>query len=404
MNDNQGFRAAEAAMTKPELSGKKPSTYGITDISEKYKALVKLREEDEKRWQAYGGDDKGKGKLWEAEANPQEKGKPDEFTAVQERRMRAAEEMKQKANSYSKGAAATKLQGLFDGLKVDPFTESRNRMRDDDIALLQAKRQADEELNKQANGIAEPEEAEEEEVEEEAPLLRPLSAEEEARVDAALGPGPSSESLANSTFTNIDIKRSDLDCMIGLNWLNDEVINFFMGLLQQRELRLNPDKPRCHFFNTFFYNSLFSNARKYDYKKVRRWSGKKLGYSILDCDKVVIPIHQGMHWVLAVINIAETKLQFFDSMGGSDKASLANLARYITDEYQDKRQEAVDGSTWVTENPRNIPHQDNCSDCGVFMVTFAEYSSRDCEFNFHQQDMPFIRRRLTAEILNGIIE
>jgi hypothetical protein len=28
--------------------------------------------------------------------------------------------------------------------------------------------------------------------------------------------------------------------MIGLNWLNDEVINFFMGLLQQRELRLNP--------------------------------------------------------------------------------------------------------------------------------------------------------------------
>eukprot|EP00976_Prorocentrum_cordatum_P067933 1178932-Prorocentrum_minimum.AAC.2 len=38
----------------------------------------------------------------------------------------------------------------------------------------------------------------------------------------------------------IDLKRSDLDCMNGLNWLNDEVINFYMGLLQQRELRLNP--------------------------------------------------------------------------------------------------------------------------------------------------------------------
>jgi hypothetical protein len=40
------------------------------------------------------------------------------------------------------------------------------------------------------------------EEEEEDPLLRPLSAEEEAKVDAALGPGPSSESLANSTFTS----------------------------------------------------------------------------------------------------------------------------------------------------------------------------------------------------------
>jgi hypothetical protein len=156
MNDIRSTRAAGAAMTKPESSGKKPSTYvrimmrmyalsrlfvsiktclastghslmvqpclthhlptvlpgnfqGITDISEKYKALVKLREEDEKRWQVYGGDDKGKGKLWEAEANPQEKGKPDEFTAVQERRMRAAEEMKQKANSYSNGAAVCRL-------------------------------------------------------------------------------------------------------------------------------------------------------------------------------------------------------------------------------------------------------------------------------------------------------
>eukprot|EP00959_Pyramimonas_sp_CCMP1952_P271352 5672951-Pyramimonas_sp.AAC.1 len=53
-------------------------------------------------------------------------------------------------------------------------------------------------------------------------------------------------------------------------------------------------KPRCHFFNTFFYNALFADARSYNYGKVKRWTTPKRlgGYSILDCDKVVVPIHQ----------------------------------------------------------------------------------------------------------------
>lgn len=29
------------------------------------------------------------------------------------------------------------------------------------------------------------------------------------------------------------------------------------------------DKPRCHFFNTFFYNSLYANAKEYNYAKVK---------------------------------------------------------------------------------------------------------------------------------------
>ena len=31
-----------------------------------------------------------------------------------------------------------------------------------------------------------------------------------------------------------------MDCMNGFKWLNDYVINLYMGLLQQRELSLNP--------------------------------------------------------------------------------------------------------------------------------------------------------------------
>ncbi len=49
-----------------------------------------------------------------------------------------------------------------------------------------------------------------------------------------------------------------------------QVINFYLGLLQDRELRLNPKQPRVHFHNTFFYNKLFADSREYNYKAVGR--------------------------------------------------------------------------------------------------------------------------------------
>ena len=49
-----------------------------------------------------------------------------------------------------------------------------------------------------------------------------------------------------------------------------QVINFYLGLLQERELRLNPKQPRVHFHNTFFYNKLFADSREYNYKSVAR--------------------------------------------------------------------------------------------------------------------------------------
>ena len=72
-----------------------------------------------------------------------------------------------------------------------------------------------------------------------------------------------------------------------------QVINFYLALLQDRELALNGKQPRVHFHNTFFYNKLYADSGEYNFKAVQRWtSEKKLGYSILDCDLVVIPVHQ----------------------------------------------------------------------------------------------------------------
>ena len=62
----------------------------------------------------------------------------------------------------------------------------------------------------------------------------------------ALAPGgDDAEMLASGSVCNIDITRKDMRCLHGDNWLNDEVINFYLSLQQERELRLNPGACAC---------------------------------------------------------------------------------------------------------------------------------------------------------------
>jgi len=63
--------------------------------------------------------------------------------------------------------------------------------------------------------------------------LPPLTTDEEALVDAALGPGRDDEMLAD--YKNIPITRQDMATLKPHEWLNDEVINFFFKLLEERE-------------------------------------------------------------------------------------------------------------------------------------------------------------------------
>ena len=48
----------------------------------------------------------------------------------------------------------------------------------------------------------------------------------------ALGPGAAEEIVAYHKPSNIEMPRRLLRCLRNLDWLNDEVINIYMGLLQ----------------------------------------------------------------------------------------------------------------------------------------------------------------------------
>ncbi|XP_072937238.1 uncharacterized protein [Epargyreus clarus] len=221
--------------------------------------------------------------------------------------------------------------------------------------------------------------------------LPKLTPEQEQLVDRALGPGPPSQLLVEKF--NLRIHRRDLQTLAGLNWLNDEVINFYMNLLMQRSTE-RKDLPRVYATNTFFYPKLMQTGQS----GLRRWTRK---VDIFAHDLMVIPVHLGVHWCLSIVDFREKRISYLDSMGGRNQACLDALLQYLRDEHQDKKGQPFDDNGWTTENLKDIPQQMNGSDCGMFACTFAEFSCRGARYSFTQAHMPALRRKAALELLLG---
>jgi len=230
-------------------------------------------------------------------------------------------------------------------------------------------------------------------------VLRPLTIEEEDLVRAALAPGNEQEMLADEY--NIPVTREKMKCLCNGQWLNDEVINFFMNMLGARGVS-DATLPKCHFMNSMFYAKL-AEAPSYKYASVKRWTKKA---NLFVKDFVVIPVHvHGNHWTLALINFKERRFEYYDSLFGHPGRTLVNLRQYMHDESHDKRKLPFDDTGWSDLVHHDGPKQRNGSDCGVFMCTSADYISRGVPLDFRQEDMPYLRNRMVLQIMrNALLE
>lgn len=236
------------------------------------------------------------------------------------------------------------------------------------------------------------EESEEEEEEEEEDKAFPVLTDEmNDKVDAATNPGPAMEVL--SSAFKLDITRKDIRTLVGLEWLNDEIINFYMNMLVDRSEKSEGNLPKVYTFNTFFYPTLIKDG----YSRLKRWTRK---IDLFSHDMIIIPVHLQMHWCLAVIDLAKKEIRYYDSMGGDNKKCLNALKSYLEEEHKDKKNGPINLDDWRYECVKDIPQQMNGSDCGMFTCKFAEYNTRRAPINFTQQHMPYFRRRMIYEILS----
>ncbi|XP_019876205.1 sentrin-specific protease isoform X2 [Aethina tumida] len=192
---------------------------------------------------------------------------------------------------------------------------------------------------------------------------------------------------------NLQITRRDIQTLSGLNWLNDEVINFYMNLIIERS-KCSTRWPKTYAMNTFFYTKISKDGPG----SVRRWTKK---VDLFSYDLMCIPIHLGMHWCMAAVDFRVKAIKYYDSMGSNNNRCLNALRSYLECEHMDKKKTALDTSVYTLENVKGIPQQMNGSDCGMFSCTFAEFLSRDAKFEFTQEDMPYLRQKMIVEILTG---
>lgn len=229
--------------------------------------------------------------------------------------------------------------------------------------------------------------------EEEETLRLPQLTEEHERIIAqALRPGPGNQVFIEKF--NLRITRTDLQTLSGLNWLNDEVINFYTALIAERGNVSEGKLPKVHSMNTFFYPKLLSQG----YSSLRRWTKK---VDIFAQDMIVIPIHLGVHWCMSLVDFRDKTIKYFDSMGGRNMKCLSLLLDYIKEEHKDKKKSEFDVTDWKTICMRDIPQQMNGSDCGMFACMYAEFLTRNAKILFDQQHMPYFRKKMVYEIITG---
>lgn len=126
-------------------------------------------------------------------------------------------------------------------------------------------------------------------------------------------------------FDNCQYTGHDLRTLLPEQWLNDNIINGYMKLLQLRDQEQKSDLS-CHFCRSFLINSIFpkynySNIRKWTLeKKLRNWGQTKK--SIIDCDLVFFPVHLGIHWVLVLADLRTKTIKFYDSLASKLQPSL----------------------------------------------------------------------------------
>lgn len=155
-----------------------------------------------------------------------------------------------------------------------------------------------------------------------------------------------------STLPGAEVAHKDMIKLKPTVWLNDEVINFYMIMINLRskaaeeerkkalESDMSPAKKKkvkqgqeilkVHCFTSFFFTKLKSSG----YDGVRRWTKK---VDVFACDAILMPINlYDAHWVSACINLRQKRFEFYDSMGNYNQniinasASAINIGQAFT--------------------------------------------------------------------------
>jgi len=215
---------------------------------------------------------------------------------------------------------------------------------------------------------------------------------------------PDKQTKHGITITQQDKDRTNSD-----EFLNDSLIDLDLKILQQTgEIE---QQNQCHFFGSHFYTKLERRTKetrsRNDFKAVhddlKRWT---TNVRLFEKRWIFVPINAHTHWSLAVIHnpaaavksalLEETPLKsciiHMDSMNlHRSQPIYENLTKYLVEEYRVQNGAGCAVSEFSSNDiplvSPKVPQQNNYSDCGVFLLKYAEYIFLHCDTDIRQKDI-----------------
>ncbi|KAF7667503.1 hypothetical protein LDENG_00056400 [Lucifuga dentata] len=230
-----------------------------------------------------------------------------------------------------------------------------------------------------------------------------LTKEMAAEVSRALA--QSDPNLVLSAAFKLRITQRDLITLQEGGWLNDEVINFYLSLVMER-CSSQAERLKVYSFSTFFFPKLRGgggggggDGQTGGHAAVKRWTK---AVDLFLYDLILVPLHLGVHWAMAVIDFKSRTVKSYDSMGQRHDDICSLLLLYLKEEHKVKKGRELDSAKWTVGSMRanEIPQQRNGSDCGVFACKYADYIAKGRPLTFKQCHMPVFRKLMIWEILS----
>ena len=203
--------------------------------------------------------------------------------------------------------------------------------------------------------------------------------------------GPETDEVIIHKY-NIPMTRKDL-CKLKVGvWVNDEIINFYVGLLRDRDEELfcrsrqDPSLPsnyqKSYFATTFFFEKLLVQGI-YTYANVARWTRE---VDVFSLKQLLFPINiNNSHWTQLTIYMELKEIHYYDSMSGDGRMFLKAAMQWLQDESLNKRGLTLNATNeWrLIQKEAHVPQQHNGFDCGMFVImcTYHGYCIRSISYN-----------------------
>jgi hypothetical protein len=215
------------------------------------------------------------------------------------------------------------------------------------------------------------------------------------------------QSLPNTvlfTFQDASVSRSSFVTLNPNTWLNDEVINFYITLLNHKSwgaTNNNPPVKRPYVLKTHFMSLLCCNGQL-QLDRVRDWTFPDDNFN--SYSHIICPINiNNLHWSLVFADLERRQIFYLDSLNGRDGTYwIQSLYRYLI-EKNVIRNNNSSNEEWVLECSTPCAKQHNSDDCGVYTCLFAYCLMNDCPIPQIFQNTISARFIIAQSILNNCI-